>query len=207
MTAAAPNPARMPPRASPPVSPFFQDDYVERYLTAVDEFTLQSVRTILTELERQLQSPSLPARLAPDGITPEIVTTVTLATLTDNPFFTILHRDRAHAIIRLPTGRIVSCHAHDVVRARTAFLPPPSEVHHDSPTIDRNDDYFDDECIEPPLPAPSRFHRAPTPRYLPASPVSPHASSSAFMPHHDITYDHVAATPFVRPLRTPFTLA
>jgi hypothetical protein len=128
MTAAAPNPAHAPPRASPPVSPFYQDDYVESYLNTVDELTLQSVRTILSDVERQLQSPSLQGRPALDGITPDIITTVTLATLTDNPFFTVLHRDRTHAIIRLPTGRIVSCHAQDVDGARTAYLPPPSEA-------------------------------------------------------------------------------
>jgi hypothetical protein len=172
MTTAAPNPAHAPPRTSPPVSPFYQDDYIEDYLTSVDALTLRSVRTILSEVERQLQSPSLPARLALDGVTPEIIITVTLATLTDNPFFTVLHRDRTHAIIRLPTGRIVSCHAQDVNRARTAYLPPTAEaqVRHDSPTVDQHDDYYDDECIEFPLPAPARFHRAPTPRYLPDSP-------------------------------------
>jgi hypothetical protein len=204
MTAAAPNPAHAPPRASPPVSPFYQDDYVESYLNTVDELTLQSVRTILLDVERQLQSPSLPGRPALDGITPDMITTVTLATLTDNPFFTVLHRDRTHAIIRLPTGRIVSCHAQDVDRARTAYLPPPSaaQVRHDSPTIDTHDDYYDDECLESPLPAPARFHRAPTPRYLPASPASPPESSSSTLPHPDITYDLTAPRRVARPVST-----
>jgi hypothetical protein len=202
MTTGAPNPtpARAPPRASPPVSPFTQNDYVEHYLSAIDKPTLQSVRTILADVKRQFQSPSLSAHLSLDGITPEITTTVTLATLTDNPFFAVLHRDRAYAIIHLPTGRIVSCHTQDVDSARAAYLSPPSEARHNSPTIDQHDDHFDDECKESPLPTPARFHRAPTPRYLPESPASPHASSSATMPHPDITYDFAAPRRLSRPV-------
>ncbi len=102
----------------------------------------------------------------------------------------MIHRTQDHAIIYQPSGRLASCLPSDIDTVRNSFLPASPET---------------------------RPHRPPTPRYPPDSPeiyeahpsplFFPQESSDTSYPHHDITYDHAAATPFVRPLRTPFTLA
>ena len=126
---------------SPPVSPAHPTDYVDRY-HALTIAPAPSVEDILASVERQLQRAPPPlgqyAHHPPDivsvaytGLTPDLVAftrlppnVVSLATLIDDPFFTVLHRAPDYAIICLPSGRIASCLLSDLDVVRSEYLAP-----------------------------------------------------------------------------------
>jgi hypothetical protein len=51
---------------------------------------------------------------------------VSLSTLQDNPFFTVLSYGSESALVRLPSGQIVSCLTRDLYRVHADYLPSPA---------------------------------------------------------------------------------
>ncbi len=120
------------------------------------------------------------------GITPELIAfarlppqVVSRDTLAADPFFTVLHRTPDYVIIYLPSGSIVSCSLTDLEAVRSEPLGREAMAFAPSPD--------------------TRFHRPPTPRFLPDSPPSQRDLGALQTTHPDITYDHAASTVFVHP--------
>ena len=169
--------------------------------------------------------------MAYTGLTPDLVTftrlppnVVSLATLVDDPFFTVLHRAPDYAIICLPSGRIASCLLSDLDDVRSEYLAPlgrevlefapspalahpmrlatapsPAIAHPMSPATVPSPATA--HYMSPTTAPETRFHRPPTPHYLPGSPPSPRDYDDLPAPQPDVTYNH-AATVFVHPIRT-----
>jgi hypothetical protein len=95
------------------------------------------LEAIFADVDRQLCPTPGPMQVVDSSPNPE--PQVSLSTLQDNPFFTVLSYGSESAIVRLPSGRIVSCLTRDLFRVRAdylpspAFAPSPATSRHDSP--------------------------------------------------------------------------
>lgn len=82
------------------------------------------LEAIFADVDRELRPTPGTMQVVEPSSNPE--PHVSLSALQDNPFFTVLSYGSESALVRLPSGQIVSCLTRDLYRVHADYLPSPA---------------------------------------------------------------------------------